>query len=50
MVKQLQAIDGVYEAGVIAEEQIAILKVAQQGWDEETAVKLIEESKHGIHK
>ena len=46
--QKLQAITGVYEAGVIAEEQIAILKVAQQGWDEEAAVKLIEESKHGI--
>ncbi len=48
LAKQLQAINGVYEAGVIAEEQIAILKVAQQGWDEAAAVKLLEESKHGI--
>ncbi|MHB1675925.1 MAG: MFS transporter [Sulfuriferula sp.] len=48
LAKRLQEIDGVFEAGVIGEEQIAILKVAQQGWDEEAAVKLIEESKHGI--
>ena len=48
LTQQLQAITGVYEAGVIAEEQIVILKVAQQGWDEADALKLIEESKHGI--
>lgn len=45
---QLRAIQGVYESTVVAEEGIAILKVAQQGWDEASATKLIEESKHGI--
>ena len=45
---QLRAIQGVYESTVVAEEGIAILKVAQQGWDEATVTKLIEESKHGI--
>ena len=44
----LQAIEGVYEAGVIAEEQIAILKVLQSGWNEPAAIKLLEESTHGI--
>ncbi|MHB8849368.1 MAG: MFS transporter [Burkholderiales bacterium] len=48
LARRLQAINGVYEAGVIADEQVAILKVAQQGWDEEAAVKLIGDSKHGI--
>ena len=48
LARRLQEIDGVYEAGVIAEEQIAILKVAQLGWDEAAAVKLIGVTKHGI--
>ena len=47
---QLRNIQGVYEAIVVAAEGIAILKVSQQGWDEDTATKLIEESKHGISK
>jgi MFS family permease len=45
---KLRDIQGVYEAAVVAEEGIAILKVAQLGWDEAAAMKLIEESKHGI--
>ena len=45
---QLRDIQGVYESTVVAEEGIAILKVAQLGWDEVTAIKLIEESKHGV--
>ena len=44
----LQAIDGVFEAGVIAGEQVAILKVAQRGWDEASAQKLLEGYTHGI--
>lgn len=46
--QKLRAIQGVYESTVVAEEGIAIMKVAQLGWDEATATKLIEESKHGI--
>ncbi len=47
---RLRDIEGVYESTVVADEGIAILKVAQQGWDEAAATKLIEESKHGISK
>ena len=46
--QKLRAIHGVHESTVVAEEGIAIMKVAQLGWDEATATKLIEESKHGI--
>ncbi|MEQ1669010.1 MAG: MFS transporter, partial [Sulfuriferula sp.] len=46
--QELRAIQGVYESTVVAEEGIAIMKVAQSGWDEASATKLIEESKHGI--
>ena len=45
---RLRNLQGVYESTVVAEEGIAILKVAQQGWDEITATQLIEESKHGV--
>lgn len=45
---ELRKLEGVYESTVVAEEGIAILKVAQQGWDEVTATQLIEESKHGV--
>jgi MFS family permease len=48
--QQLRAIQGVYESTVVAAEGIAIMKVAQKGWDEAAATKLIEESKHGISK
>ncbi len=44
----LQAIDGVFEVGVIAEEQIAILKVLQRGWNEPAALELLEKYSHGI--
>ena len=46
--QKLRAIHGVHESTVVAEEGIAIMKVAQLGWDEATATKLIEESKHGV--
>lgn len=45
---ELRKLEGVYESTVVAEEGIAILKVAQLGWDEVTATQLIEESKHGV--
>lgn len=41
--KQLGSLAGVVEAAVIAEEGIAILKVALHGWDEQGALNLIGE-------
>jgi hypothetical protein len=39
---KLAALSGVVEAAVIAEEGVAMLKVSQQGWDETTAMKLMQ--------
>ncbi|BBO99896.1 MFS transporter [Sulfuriferula nivalis] len=48
--QKLREIQGVHESTVIAQESIAIMKVAQRGWDEASATKLIEESKNGVSK
>ena len=44
----LRGVEGVFEVGILAEEQTAIIKVAQRGWDEATALKLMESYTHGI--
>ena len=41
--KRLGSLSGVFEAAVIAEEGVAILKVALHGWDEQSALNLIGE-------
>ncbi|MFA5171996.1 MAG: MFS transporter [Sulfuriferula sp.] len=48
--QKLREIQGVHESTVVAQEGIAIMKVAQLGWDEASATKLIEESKNGVSK
>jgi MFS family permease len=48
--QKLRGIQGVYETTVVAQEGIAIMKVAQLGWDEASATKLIEESRNGVSK
>jgi MFS family permease len=48
--QKLREIQGVHETTVVAQEGIAIMKVAQRGWDEASATKLIEESKSGVSK
>jgi len=42
--RHLGALSGVMEAAVIAEEGVAILKVALHGWDEQGALNLIREA------
>ncbi len=44
LTRRLGALSGVMEAAVIAEEGIAILKVALHGWDEQGALNLIGET------
>lgn len=39
---RLAALSGVVEAAVLAEEGVALLKVSQAGWDEATALKLMQ--------
>lgn len=41
---KLREIDGVTEAVVLIEERVVLLKVLQDGWDETSAKKLIEET------
>jgi len=44
LTRRLGALSGVMEAAVIAEEGVAILKVALHGWDEQGALNLIGET------
>ncbi len=45
---RLRGVEGVFDVSIVAEEQIAILKVSQRGWDEAAAQQYLEGYANGI--